>query len=226
MPAIHDLSFTLEDGEMLVVLGTNGAGKSTLLRTLIGLLRPDTGRVIMKGQDITKYSPEQRVHLGISYVPEGRRLFPGLTVKENLQVANHDNPQKRCHQLENVLTLFPLLAARLNQRAWTLSGGEQQMLAIGRALMSHPRLMILDEPTLGLGPSMVKAVIKMISQITSHGSAIIIAVDNLEPMRHIVTQTIILNMGYQVFYGLASEISLALLHQISFGVTLDEKEVL
>ena len=225
VPVIHDLSFTLEEGEMLIVLGTNGAGKSTLLRTLIGLLRPDTGRVILNGQDITLFSPEKRTRLGISYVPEGRRLFPGMTVKENLQVANHDNYQERCHQLENVLIVFPQLAERLHQRAWTLSGGEQQMLAIGRALMSHPRLLILDDPTLGLGPSMITSVIKLITEVIRHGRSIIIAMDNLAPMGHMVTKTIVLNRGYQIFYGLTSHLSLSLLHQVSFGVTPDgEKE--
>jgi branched-chain amino acid transport system ATP-binding protein len=163
---MEGVSFTLEQGERLAVLGPNGAGKSTLLKTLIGVVPARGGRIVIRGRDMTTASPERRVMAGLGYVPEGRRVFPAMSVRDNLEVAGRGGAGNRKRSLERVYALFPQLASKTKEAAWRLSGGQQQMLAIGRALMTEPRLLLLDEPTLGLAPDLAAEVYKTLEAIT------------------------------------------------------------
>ncbi len=164
--ALREVSLEVEAGEIVTLIGANGAGKTTLLMTLCGKPRPTGGRVLFEGRDITQLAMHETMRLGIAHAPEGRRIFPRMSVFENLQMgAVVAQPEHFAQDLERVLTLFPRLKERLTQRGGTLSGGEQQMLAIGRALMSRPRLLLLDEPSLGLAPLMVKTIFRIIEDI-------------------------------------------------------------
>ena len=164
--ALREVSLEVTAGEIVTLIGANGAGKTTLLMTLCGKPRPTSGRVLFEGRDITRMAMHETMRLGIAHAPEGRRIFPRMSVFENLQMgAVVARPEHFAQDLERVLTLFPRLKERLTQRGGTLSGGEQQMLAIGRALMSRPRLLLLDEPSLGLAPLMVKTIFRIIEDI-------------------------------------------------------------
>mgnify|MGYP001806683090 CR=1 FL=1 len=164
--ALREVSLEVEAGEIVTLIGANGAGKTTLLMTLCGKPQPSVGRIIYEGRDITRLAMHETMRLGIAHSPEGRRIFPRMSVFENLQMgALVSQPEYFASDLDRVLTLFPRLKERLTQRGGTLSGGEQQMLAIGRALMSRPRLLLLDEPSLGLAPLMVKTIFQIIEEI-------------------------------------------------------------
>ncbi|MEP7379581.1 MAG: ABC transporter ATP-binding protein [Chloroflexota bacterium] len=172
---------TLEVGhkEIVTLLGANGAGKTTTLRTVSGLLHPRTGRVWFEGRDISKEPAHKLVKAGIGHAPEGRRIFSRLTVLENLQMGAYSRTQAEMHgDLDRVVTLFPRLQERLKQAGGTLSGGEQQMLAIGRALMSRPRLLLLDEPSLGLSPILVQQIFSIIKEINIQGTTILLVEQN------------------------------------------------
>lgn len=165
-PALVDVSLQVSAGAWVALVGANGAGKTTLLRTLSGLIRPTSGQVVLDGTVITGWEPEQVCGRGLIHVPEGRQIFPTMTVREHLEVGAYRSaarPQRRAN-LELVCTLFPRLRERLRQMAGTLSGGEQQMLAIGRGMMGHPRLLILDEPTLGLSPMLAQEVLQALQR--------------------------------------------------------------
>lgn len=178
--ALHGLSINVAQGQIVTLIGCNGAGKSTTLRSISGLLRPSKGQVMFEGKPISGMAPHQIVRLGIAQAPEGRGIFSNLTVEENLDMGafarkDHDQIAK---DRERALTLFPRVRERLKQNAGTLSGGEQQMLAIGRAMMSRPRLLLLDEPSMGLAPLMVRKIFEVIRSISEQGVTILLVEQN------------------------------------------------
>jgi len=177
--ALHGLNVHVEDGEIVTLIGSNGAGKSTTLRTISGLLRPRQGGISFDGKDLTAVAPHAIVALGLSHVPEGRRIFTNLTVRENLEMGAYlvRGPAARAERLERVFGLFPRLQERMDQPGGTLSGGEQQMLAIGRALMTRPRLLLLDEPSLGIAPILVKEIFTEIQRINREEGTTILLVE-------------------------------------------------
>jgi len=181
MQALRQVSLKVLPAEMVALIGSNGAGKSTTLRSISGLLRPRRGSIKFQGQDLCRLNPSQVVELGISQVPEGRQIFPHMTVKENLEMgAQFPRVKKlRAQTLEEIFGLFPRLQERLFQKAGTLSGGEQQMLAIGRGLMSKPKLLMLDEPSLGLSPLLVSMIFDTIVRINRAGTMVLLVEQNV-----------------------------------------------
>lgn len=175
--ALRDVCFTALQGEITVLLGVNGAGKTSLLRGIVGLAAAD-GTILLQGRNIGALATEDRIRAGLAWVPEGRRVFPGLTVAENLDVAGPADSATRRERLADVVTRFPQLAQRLGDRAWQLSGGQQQMLAIGRALMARPDVYLLDEPSLGLSPAMVDVLAESLHALTAEGAAVVLAEQN------------------------------------------------
>jgi branched-chain amino acid transport system ATP-binding protein len=181
VPVLNEVSVKLIAGEFVGLLGANNAGKTTLINSLSGMVQPMSGRILFEGQDVTQLSPRQRVELGIVQVPEGRLVFPEMSVRENLQLGGI-NARARIHrprQMEHVLELFPRLKERLSQNAGTLSGGEQQMLAIGRGLMAEAKLLMLDEPSLGLSPLFVQYIFEIIDRLHANGLTILLVEQNL-----------------------------------------------
>ena len=180
--ALKGVSVTVGEGEVVALIGANGAGKTTALRTISGLLRPQSGSISFEGRRIDRLTPEQIVRLGISHVPEGRKVFPGLTVLDNLRLGTVGRPRGAGGDVEadlrRVFELFPVLHEFRNRLGWMLSGGQQQMLAIGRGLMASPRLLLLDEPSLGLAPVLVQQVFKTIAEINRAGTAILLVEQN------------------------------------------------
>ncbi|GAA4477490.1 ABC transporter ATP-binding protein [Microbacterium panaciterrae] len=178
--AIHDISFSVEEGEIVSLIGANGAGKTTTMRTISGLLNPSSGSILFEGQDITKMKAHLRVMLGISQAPEGRGIFPGMTVLENLDMGTFGLKNKSgvAESYERVFSLFPRLDERKKQLGGTMSGGEQQMLAIGRALMSQPRVLLLDEPSMGLAPQFIRQIFKIITEINAQGTTVLLVEQN------------------------------------------------
>ncbi|HEV7184337.1 MAG: ABC transporter ATP-binding protein [Actinomycetales bacterium] len=178
--AIHDMSFAVEEGEIVSLIGANGAGKSTTMKTISGILNPSQGSIHFDGQDITRMKAHIRVINGISQAPEGRGIFPGMTVLENLDMGAFGRKDRSGMDadFERVFSLFPRLAERKTQVGGTMSGGEQQMLAIGRALMSAPRLLLLDEPSMGLAPQFIKQIFSIISEINAQGTTILLVEQN------------------------------------------------
>ena len=177
--ALHGISLSVPDGKIVTLIGANGAGKTTTLKTISGLLKPKSGEIFYSGKNIAGLPPHQIVARGISHVPEGRMIFANLTVLENLQLGAYLQKDKKIirHELEHVFSLFPRLSERQKQIAGTLSGGEQQMLAIGRALMSRPKLLLLDEPSLGLAPLLVKSIFEKIVEINREQGLTILLVE-------------------------------------------------
>ncbi len=181
--ALHNISLKEDKGEIVALIGANGAGKTTLLNLISGIIRSSNGRIIFNGQNLTSFPPEKIVELGVIQVPEGRLLFGPLTVKENLELGAYrrrakTDRKKISKDFEYVLRLFPVLKDRLAQRAQTLSGGEQQMLAIGRGLMAKPRLLLLDEPSLGLAPLLVQEILSVIVRLKNEGTTILLVEQN------------------------------------------------
>lgn len=178
--ALRDINFEIKEGEIAVLIGANGAGKTTTLKTISGILKPKTGKISFEGNDVNSYPAPDIVKLGISHVPEGRRVFPNMSVMENLEMGAYTRKDKAelKKDYENVFSRFPILHERKNQLAGTLSGGEQQMLAIGRALMSRPRLLLLDEPSMGLAPLIVKNIFEIIKDINKAGTTILLVEQN------------------------------------------------
>lgn len=181
MQALRNVSIEVNPGEVVSVIGSNGAGKSTLLKTVSGMLRPRTGTITLDGGQISQAPPSKIVEKGISHVPEGRQIFPTMTVLENLEMGAQFRRTKKVQQatLEQVFTYFPRLKERLEQKAGTLSGGEQQMLAMGRGLMSLPTIMMLDEPSLGLAPVLVSTIFEIIEKINRQGTSILLIEQNV-----------------------------------------------
>ncbi len=201
--ALHGVSLTVDTGELVALIGSNGAGKTTTLRTISGLLRPAQGTIRYEGADITRAPADRIVSLGISHCPEGRRIFGSLTVRENLRlgaVAQRDK-HAAAEDLQMVLELFPLLGERLDQSGGTLSGGEQQMLAIGRALMSRPRLLLLDEPSLGLAPLMVERIFETIASLKARGRTILLVEQNVHHALDVADRVYVLETGRVTLEG-------------------------
>jgi len=178
--ALKGISLTVEKGEIVTLIGANGAGKSTTLRTIVGLLKPREGRVLFDGEDLAHYKAHDLINKGMSMVPEGRAIFSRLTVSENLEMGAYTRKRgpELAMDLDLVFTLFPRLKERRSQVGGTLSGGEQQMLATGRALMSHPRLLLMDEPSMGLAPVLVENIFETITQINKEGTTILLVEQN------------------------------------------------
>lgn len=206
--ALKTLSINVEQGSIVTLIGANGAGKTTTLKTISGLLRPKSGSVLFKNQDITKIPPEKIVALGISQVPEGRRVFSTMTVLENLEMGAYlRNDKKGIQQdLENVFTRFPRLKERRKQLAGTLSGGEQQMLAIGRALMARPELLLMDEPSMGLAPLLVKEIFEIIKDINDKGTTILLVEQNAHMALSIADKAYVIETGQIVLEGSARDL--------------------
>jgi len=207
---LREVELEINQGEIVTLVGANGAGKSTILRTISGLIRPTRGSIHYFGESIEKVSVERIVNKGISHVPEGRQIFPGLTVFGNLEVATscwRKGSESYDSELENVYSLFPQLKERKDQLGWSLSGGEQQMLAIGRGLMSRPRLLMLDEPSLGLAPKLVQSVFETILAINKQGTTILLVEQNAYAALQIANRGYVLENGRVVISGLAEELA-------------------
>ncbi|WP_271629733.1 ABC transporter ATP-binding protein [Caldicellulosiruptor sp. DIB 104C] len=207
--ALFSVSLEVKKGEIVTLIGANGAGKSTLLKTISGLIRPRSGTILFEDIDITKKSSMEIVKLGISHVPEGRRVFPEMTVLENLELGAFLRKDKQAikKDLELVFERFPRLYERKNQLAGTLSGGEQQMLAIGRSLMSRPKLLLLDEPSMGLAPILVTEIFKIIKEINSQGTTILLIEQNAHMALSIADRAYVIETGRIVLSGEAKEIA-------------------
>ncbi|HTO54612.1 MAG TPA: ABC transporter ATP-binding protein [Myxococcota bacterium] len=205
--ALRQVSFEAKAGEIVSLIGSNGAGKSTLLRAISGLLRPSGGRIRLRGADVTRAAPEAIVALGCSHVPEGRRIFANLTVLENLQMGAWPGRAPEAAGIERVLTLFPRLKERLTQAGGTLSGGEQQMLAIGRALMAAPAVLLLDEPSLGLAPLLVRQIFEIVREIHAQGTTVVLVEQNAHQALRIAGRAYVLETGSLVLSGPADELA-------------------
>jgi len=206
LQAVRDVSLTVDEGETLAIVGANGAGKTTLLRTIAGAHRPVGGRVVFAGQDVTRVPAHRRVRLGIALVPEGRRLFPELTVEENLRVAagvRRPGPWT----LERVLEVFPLLAPLRGKRAASLSGGEQQATAIGRALMTNPRLLLLDEVSLGLAPVVVDGLYEALGKLAESGTTVLLVEQDLRRALAVADRVVCMLEGRLVLEGARGELT-------------------
>lgn len=207
--ALHGVSLEIKEGEILSILGANGAGKSTLLKTVTGLLRAESGDIRYQGRSITRERPDRLVQMGICLVPEGRRIFPDLNVKENLELGAYTVGKRRLRQELFALALqtFPRLKERLAQPAGTLSGGEQQMLAVGRALMANPRLLLLDEPSMGLSPLITKEIFSLIRAInTEKGISLMLVEQNAHLALEHSHRAYVLESGRVVLEGLSSRV--------------------
>jgi len=204
--ALRGVSLRVDQGELVALIGSNGAGKTTTMRTISGLLRPTEGAITFEGADISRAATDRIVALGISHCPEGRRIFGGLTVAENLRLGAVSRSDRRAiaEDLEMVLGLFPLLKERLSQAGGTLSGGEQQMLAIGRALMSRPRLLLLDEPSLGLAPLMVERIFATIGELKAQGRTILLVEQNVHHALDIADRAYVMETGRITLEGPAA----------------------
>lgn len=210
--ALFGVSLTVNDGEIVALIGANGAGKSTLMKALSGLLHPTSGEIIFDDIHLERARPEKIVKRGIAHIPEGRKIFPGLTVYENLEVGSASwrsgaKKQEIQEEMDKVFTLFPRLAERCKQLGWSLSGGEQQMLAIGRGMMSRPRLLLLDEPSLGLAPVLVEEIFESLVKINRQNhTAILLVEQNAFMALNIATNAYLLELGKVVLKGSAKSL--------------------
>ncbi len=200
---LHDVTLEVRQGELVGVIGPNGAGKSTSFKTIVGFLRPDSGRVVFDGQDITGLRPDQVLLRGLAYVPQGRIVFPQMTVLENLEMGAYieRDPRRVRDALERVYALFPVLAERSRQLAGTMSGGEQQMVAIGRALMTTPKLILLDEPSLGLSPKFVSAIFDKLMEMKRAGFTLMVVEQNAARALAVADRGYVLELGRNRFEG-------------------------
>ncbi|MGH8993760.1 MAG: ABC transporter ATP-binding protein [Acidimicrobiia bacterium] len=218
-PVLMGISFVVEQGQRAVLFGLNGAGKTTTVASIAGLLRPDGGTIRFDGQDITAMSAAERVAMGIALVPEGRRVFPGLSVANNLRLGAWTR-RKRHAEVDEARSLvfdyFPRLAERADQLAGTLSGGEQQMLAIGRGLMSRPRLLLVDEASLGLSPALTKTVFSVMDRINADGVTVVLVEQNIGVLPH-ADRALIMEKGTLVYQGSGDEIHSASLRETYLG---------
>ena len=203
MPILHGVTLEVRQGEMVSVIGPNGAGESTAFKTIVGFLRPSDGRVVFDGQDITGLRSDQVLHRGLAYVPQGRIVFPQMTVLENLEMGAYiERDGRRIREaLERVYALFPILAARRRQRAGTMSGGEQQMVAIGRALMTTPKLVLLDEPSLGLSPKFVALIFERLTEMKRAGYTLMVVEQNAARALAVADRGYVLELGKNRFEG-------------------------
>lgn len=206
--ALHDISFEVKQGEIVTLIGSNGAGKSTTLRTISAQLTPASGRVLYHGNTISNTPAHEVVGLGIAQVPEGRKIFPALTVEENLQMGAFriKDAKKNADNYARVYALFPRLKERYRQRGGTLSGGEQQMLAIGRALMSDPKLLLMDEPSMGLAPMLVEVIFESILQLNQQGITILLVEQNAKKALKVSHRGYVLQTGAIALSGTGREL--------------------
>jgi branched-chain amino acid transport system ATP-binding protein len=205
--ALDGVTFRVDEGELVAIIGSNGAGKSTTLRTISGLLRAKTGTIVYEGRDITRASTDRIVSLGISHCPEGRRVFGRMTVRENLVLGGVQRPAaESAREIERMGELFPRLRERMDQPGGTLSGGEQQMLAIARALMAKPRLLILDEPSLGLAPLMVERVFEVVGELKRQGLTILLVEQNVHHALDVADRAYVMETGRITIEGTADEL--------------------
>ncbi|RRN69899.1 ABC transporter ATP-binding protein [Peribacillus simplex] len=207
--ALKGISLSINEGEIVTLIGANGAGKSTMLKTISGLLKPKQGKIMYEGQSIGGKAAQSIVKMGISHVPEGRRVFANMTVEENLQLGAYLRKDKAGikQDMEKVYELFPRLLERLKQQSGTLSGGEQQMLAMGRALMAKPRLLLLDEPSMGLAPLLVKQIFHIIEEINKTGTTILLVEQNANLALSIADRAYVVETGRIVLSGKSEELT-------------------
>jgi branched-chain amino acid transport system ATP-binding protein len=215
--ALFDISLSVEEGAIFAVIGANGAGKSTLLKTLGGLLRQKSGTVLFEGQAVDRISAHDRVKMGIALVPEGRRVFPSLTVRENLQMGAYAG-RKGDWDIASVLELFPLLKPLIKRQAASLSGGEQQALAIGRALMSNPRLILLDEVSLGLAPVVIKSIYEAMVTLPGRGTTILVVEQDVQHVLTVADRVACFLEGRVSLEGAPGELSPDAITQAYFGM--------
>jgi len=206
--ALWDVSFRVGAGEIVTIIGANGAGKTTTLRTVTGLLKPRKGRVLFEGADVTGLPPNVLASRGVVLIPEARQLWPGMTVLENLEMGAYARKARsaRAQTLRTVFAMFPLLERRVSQKAGTLSGGEQQMCAIGRGLMAHPRLLLLDEPSLGLAPLLVREVFQSLKAIREQGVTIVLVEQNVHHALALADHAFVLETGRVILSGRARDL--------------------
>lgn len=204
--AIKDISFEVNEGEIVSLIGANGAGKTTTLHTVSGLLRSTTGSITFCGQDITKTEPHKLISLGLAHVPEGRHVFLQMTVMENLEMGAYSRGKVPQEEYDRVFELFPRLKERKNQIAGTLSGGEQQMLAMGRALMSNPKLLMLDEPSMGLAPILIEQIFQIIEDLHKAGTTVLLVEQNAQMALSIATRGYVLETGKVTMTGTGQEL--------------------
>jgi branched-chain amino acid transport system ATP-binding protein len=206
--AIHDMSFSVDEGEIVSLIGANGAGKSTTMKTISGLLNPSSGSILFDGRDITKMKAHVRVLNGISLAPEGRGVFPGMTVLENLDMGAFGRKDRSGMKadFDRVFDLFPRLAERKSQMGGTMSGGEQQMVAIGRALMAHPRLLMLDEPSMGGAPPLINQIVSIITEINKQGTTILLVEQNANQALARANRAFVLETGTITHRGTGKEL--------------------
>jgi len=207
--ALHGVTIAVEPGEIVTLIGANGAGKSTTLRAVSGLVKPSAGAITFDGKALAGLAAHKVVRLGLAQVPEGRGIFPNLTVDENLDLGSfaRNNKKAVASDRERVFALFPRLKERLDQRAGTLSGGEQQMLAIGRALLARPRLLLLDEPSLGLAPQLVQTIFRIIREINASGTTIFLVEQNAHMALRVAHRAYVLEVGRVVMAGDAKQLA-------------------
>jgi branched-chain amino acid transport system ATP-binding protein len=207
--AIRDISFNVEEGSIVTLIGANGAGKTTTMKTLSGLRKVRAGRVVFDGKEITHVPAHERVLVGLSQSPEGRGIFPGMTVRENLDMGGYARKDKAglATDLDRALGLFPRLEERIAQTAGTLSGGEQQMLAIGRALMANPRLLLLDEPSMGLAPKLIQQIFEIIREINAQGTTVLLVEQNAAQALKTADTAYVLETGEIVRTGTGAELA-------------------
>jgi branched-chain amino acid transport system ATP-binding protein len=205
--AVKKISFSVEEGQVVTLIGTNGAGKTTTLRTISGLIRPSSGEILFQGKRIDAVAAHEIVALGVAHSPEGRKIFPKMTIEENLLLgafARRDGEIKK--DLEAAYELFPILGERRNQLAGTFSGGEQQMLAMSRAMMSRPKLLMLDEPSMGLSPLMMKVIMQTVKKLQSQGTTILLVEQNAQAALSLADHGYVLEVGKIVIRGTGKEL--------------------
>ncbi len=204
---LRDISLEIEEGEVVAVLGSNGVGKTTLNNCMSGLIKPNGGKIFFEEEVISNKSPEEIVDMGLIHVPEGRKLFPNLTVRDNLELGSYRRGKSnRSTNLEKVLEIFPKLSERISQTAGTLSGGEQQMVAIGRGLMGDPRLLLLDEPSLGLSPLLVEQMFELIKKISDDGLTVLLVEQNVTQSLSIADRAYVVEEGSIAISGLSKDL--------------------
>jgi len=209
VPAVNSACFAVKKGTVSTIIGSNGAGKSTVMKALTGLINPESGTVHLYGENVTGMSPDQLVERGLILVPEGRRLFKEMTVRENLELGAYreNDPKVVKRRLESVLERFSALQTRLSTLSGSLSGGQQQMVAVGRAMMANPKLLLLDEPTIGLAPAIVDTIAEIIRDIASEGVDVLLVEQNAEMALEIAEYAFIIERGEILKEGLASELA-------------------
>ena len=222
LKAVDDVSFTLNDGEVLAIIGANGAGKSTLLRTIAGLHRATSGTIAVDGKDLSKMSPHRRVQTGISLVPEGRRLFESMTLEENLLVGAY-HARKGPFTIERIYELFDWMPERRRQRAWQLSGGEQQAVSIGRALVANPRILLLDELSLGLAPIVIERIYTLVPDIVANGVSILIVEQDVAQGVAMADRVHCLLEGRTSLTGVPADLTTEQIDHAYFGAELSHR---